>query len=345
MSDKKPTKSVRTSTDDNIQLAHLITTKFGNALTNLGYGRADQIKVDDLVEKNLLVHNVQLGALSVIDGLSGTDLVKSCLQQLLASEVRVNSNEPVLLIQTVNPESSPETVSSLREKTCMVLRDTFNIFPVRVYVARSYAQSSSKISERSGFTVALLNVVNTEIGGPGMIQLLDNSHPCPEWDQSILLAQAWHRTDLVWRYEKTLESDNSVQKTSSDAQATHHPAQSQEMRETAQDDLVQSEPTVPNEVFEDAADDHVPSDDEIVEVSAPVEHPAMAELRAREAGRPQIQHPSWDHIHSSDSLVDIIRRQAAIAEDAEDDGEFVGASVDGSVLPNTKAHDHGFELV
>lgn len=114
--------------------------------------------------------------------------------------LRVNSNEPVLLLNT-SPSSPPWTkphIHRVLSHTLTHLQAAYNIKPVRVYAGsylpipvynsdpdsdslrakgedanHSHNKHEDEMSKR-GFSISLLNVVNSELGGPGMVALLDH---------------------------------------------------------------------------------------------------------------------------------------------------------------------------
>ncbi|KAH8664136.1 Dak1 domain-containing protein [Xylariales sp. PMI_506] len=102
-------------------------------------------------------------------------LVSAMLFQLLDQKDRdraflnVNSNEVVLLVNNLGGVSvlelggiTTEVIKQLQQRS---------ITPVRI-LSGTYMTSLNGL----GFSISLLNVVNTDIGGPSMIQLLD--YPC-----------------------------------------------------------------------------------------------------------------------------------------------------------------------
>lgn len=104
------------------------------------------------------------------------ELVSTMLKQLLSSEdkdrsfLNVNSNEVVLLVNNLGGVSVLE-LGGITAEVAAQLEKTYNIKPVRV-LAGTYMTSLNGL----GFSISLLNVVNTNLGGPSMLQLLDA--PC-----------------------------------------------------------------------------------------------------------------------------------------------------------------------
>ena len=170
----------------------VLVVKIAAAAASLGYAAEDVRKVAGLVRENLgtsagtateEVHNDDL-----------EDRVREALGGLLdrghaadgVPALRVNSNEPVLLVNAWGGYNKPR-VEALVSQTVGQLRRDYGIRPVRVY-AGDYVVGADAAGK--GFSVSVLNVVNTEIGGPSMIQLLDASGGCnakvtkEEWEQS-----------------------------------------------------------------------------------------------------------------------------------------------------------------
>ncbi|KAH8599824.1 dihydroxyacetone kinase [Bisporella sp. PMI_857] len=123
------------------------------------------------VEIGMGIHNEKGSGREKVD-LPG--LVKKLLGQLLDQEdkdrafLKVNSNEVVLLINNLGGVS----VIELGGITAEVVKqlENYNIKPVRI-LAGTYMTSL----DGKGFSISLLNVVNTDIGGPSMVELLDAS--------------------------------------------------------------------------------------------------------------------------------------------------------------------------
>lgn len=103
-------------------------------------------------------------------------LVGKMLAQLLdqgdedRAFLNVNSNEVVLLVNNLGG-LSPLELGGITAEVVQQLDAAWGIKPVRI-LSGTYMTSL----DQPGFSISLLNVVNTNIGGPSMIQLLD--HPC-----------------------------------------------------------------------------------------------------------------------------------------------------------------------
>ena len=113
------------------------------------------------------------------------ELVGKMLAQLLDPEdedrafLSVNSNEVVLLINNLGGVSVLE-MGGITTEVVSQLRDAYGIKPVRI-LSGTYMTSLNGL----GFSISLLNVVNTDIGGPGMLELLDAPSEVPGWSAPI----------------------------------------------------------------------------------------------------------------------------------------------------------------
>ncbi|KAI0540198.1 Dak1 domain-containing protein [Xylaria digitata] len=135
------------------------------------------------------------------------DLVKTMLAQLLDKNdkdrafLKVNSNEVVLLVNNLGGVS----VLELGGITTEVVKQLgqWGITPVRI-LSGTYMTSLNGL----GFSISLLNVVNTEIGGPSMIQLLD--YPCEATGWSAPVSKnTWEAKNTNTR-EDASTSDQSI---------------------------------------------------------------------------------------------------------------------------------------
>lgn len=113
------------------------------------------------------------------------ELVKRMLTQLLDSKdkdrafLNVNSNEVVLMINNLGGVSVLE-LGGITAEVVGQLETSYNIKPVRI-LAGTYMTSLNGL----GFSISLLNVVNTNIGGPSMLQLLDADTEATGWSAPI----------------------------------------------------------------------------------------------------------------------------------------------------------------
>lgn len=135
------------------------------------------------------------------------ELVGKMLSQLLDQNdqdrafLNINSNEVVLLVNNLGGVSVLELGGITTEVVKQLGKQ--NIRPVRI-LSGTYMTSLNGL----GFSISLLNVVNTDIGGPSMIQLLDESAEAPGWAAPISKA-TWEAKNISTR-EWTAVSDQAV---------------------------------------------------------------------------------------------------------------------------------------
>ncbi|KAK5656291.1 hypothetical protein OQA88_4671 [Cercophora sp. LCS_1] len=166
-------------------------------------GEGDGLKEGE-VEIGMGIHN-EAGSSREATGLE--ELVAKMLAQMLdqADEdrafVKVNSNEVVLLLNNLGGVSVLEMGGILAE-VVKQLEGTWNIRPVRI-LSGTYMTSLNGL----GFSISLLNVVNTDIGGPGMIELLDYSCEATGWTAPIAKT-TWEEKNTATRdQDPTIEGD------------------------------------------------------------------------------------------------------------------------------------------
>lgn len=208
----------------------VLVHKISGALAAQGYSLKDVAKVARLTASNLVsvgaslehVHvpgrappkaedPATLGAREVEIGMgihneagSGREeielpqLVTKMLRQLLDQEdkdrafLNVNSNEVVLLVNNLGGVSVLELGGITAEVVTQLQKD-YNIRPVRI-LSGTYMTSLNGL----GFSITLLNVVNTEVGGPSMIQLLD--YPCEATGWSAPISkETWEEKNQATR--------------------------------------------------------------------------------------------------------------------------------------------------
>lgn len=150
---------------------------------------------EDEVELGMGIHNE---AGSGRERVELSELVGKMLGQLLGQEdedrafLNVNSNEVVLLVNNLGG-LSPLELGGITAEVLRQLGDSWGIQPVRI-LSGTYMTSLNQ----PGFSVTLLNVVNTDIGGPGMIELLD--HPCEATGWAAPISkETWEEKNLATR--------------------------------------------------------------------------------------------------------------------------------------------------
>lgn len=189
--------------------------KICSAVAARGYPLEEVVHVGNLVVKNLLSvgsnlpPDLQDGANS---GRSEPDLssrVRQMVSRMLdpnlrdAGFVEVNSNEVVLLISG----HSGLTMLEMGAVTSEVVEqmEYWHIRPVRIYTESVSVLSvlgQEGIRNRD-FAITILNVCNTDIGGPSMIQLLDAPAEAAGWT-AFVKGQSWEVKN-TWLWERNAQ--------------------------------------------------------------------------------------------------------------------------------------------
>ncbi|QUC22691.1 uncharacterized protein UV8b_06932 [Ustilaginoidea virens] len=106
----------------------------------------------------------------------------------------VNSNEVVLLLNNLGGVSALE-MGGITTEVVSQLGSKHGIRPVRV-ICGTFMTSLNGL----GFSISLLNVVNTDIGGPGMVELLDAAAEVTGWSAPIR-KETWEAKNTATRTE------------------------------------------------------------------------------------------------------------------------------------------------
>jgi dihydroxyacetone kinase len=113
----------------------------------------------------------------------------------------VNSNEVVLLVNNLGGVSPLELGGITTEVVSQL--EKWGIQPVRI-LSGTYMTSLNGL----GFSISLLNVVNTDIGGPSMIQLLD--YPCEATGWAAPISKTtWEAKNKATREDKA-QADGDI---------------------------------------------------------------------------------------------------------------------------------------
>ncbi|TAQ90601.1 hypothetical protein B7494_g1052 [Chlorociboria aeruginascens] len=153
------------------------------------------------VEIGMGIHNEPGSERAVVDL---PELVKKMLSQLLDDRdkdrafLRVNSNEVILLINNLGGVSVLE-LSGITAEVVGQLENSYNIKPVRI-LAGTYMTSLNGL----GFSISILNVVNTNLGGPSMLQLLDAPCEAAGWAAPIR-KETWEAKSSETREDSSVE--------------------------------------------------------------------------------------------------------------------------------------------
>ena len=137
---------------------------------------------DEEVEVGMGIHN-EPG--SERHSVNLPDLVANMLKRLLDQNdkdrafLKVNSNEVVLLINNLGGVS-PLEMAGITYEVSEQLFKTYHIKPCRT-LCGTFMTSLNGL----GFSITLLNTVNTNLGGPSMIELLDAPSDAVGWPHAI----------------------------------------------------------------------------------------------------------------------------------------------------------------
>ncbi|KAK4127532.1 dihydroxyacetone kinase [Parathielavia appendiculata] len=152
---------------------------------------------DREVEIGMGIHNEQGSSREEVEL---PELVRKMLAQMLDQSdkdrafVNVNSNEVVLLVNNLGGVSVLEMGGIVTEVVTQ-LEKSYNIRPVRI-LSGIFMTSLNGL----GFSITLLNVVNTGIGSASMIELLD--YPCEAtgWSSPVS-TQTWEEKNTATRQQ------------------------------------------------------------------------------------------------------------------------------------------------
>lgn len=134
------------------------------------------------------------------------ELVKTMLQQMLDVSdkdrhfLNVNSNEVVLLVNNLGGVSVLE-LGGITAEVVSQLDKSYSIKPIRI-LAGTYMTSLNGL----GFSISLLNVVNTNLGGPSMLQLLDAPCEATGWAAPIR-KETWEAKSSHIRDDRTSSAE------------------------------------------------------------------------------------------------------------------------------------------
>ncbi|ERF76007.1 hypothetical protein EPUS_08261 [Endocarpon pusillum Z07020] len=190
----------------------VLTAKIAGALASMGYCFDDVKTVARLVGENVrTVRSMSSSSTGTSTDIALTEeasqkglenLIRDMLVRLLqpnlegTAGIRVNSNEPVLLLNVHAPTTDLQ-IQSLSTRTIAQLYDTYHIKPVRVYAGDYHIRDPDRDGdgrEKNDFSISILNVVNTNIGGPSMIQLLDEPCGADGWRVGVT-KEEWETCD------------------------------------------------------------------------------------------------------------------------------------------------------
>jgi hypothetical protein len=295
---------------------NVVYAKICGALANMGYPYDVVEKVGMLVQKNM-ASGSSIGPVEPV-----TKVCQAVLQSLLdqkvdgSQQVSFNSNEPMLLINT-STALGYHLVGSVLRETLQHLQNEKNIWPVRAYAGPFVPLD---LMPGEVFSVTLLNVVNTDIGGPSMIDLLDHQCNSPIWSfqEAGFHKEVWRDRQFIDRFDtgpvsphagspelEAVQSEQDVDSEDWDASPKSVAAIDDEIDEdipSLEDVPEQREAKIPT----------APPQDSNPAVDA--KHSVWEDVRASYDPRKDasaITHPTWEHTTRGDSLLDLVTSQAA----------------------------------
>ncbi|KAB5575637.1 Dak1 domain-containing protein [Coniochaeta sp. 2T2.1] len=215
----------------------VLVHKIAGALAAQGRSLKEVVKVADLAAKNLVsvgaslehVHvpgrradeaqYLAVGEVEIGMGIHNEpgsskekielpELVSKMLGQMLDKSdkdrafLEVNSNEIVLMVNNLGGVSVLE-MGGITAEVVSQLEKTHGIRPVRI-LSGTYMTALNGL----GFSISLLNVVNTDIGGPSMIELLDAPCEAVGWAAPISKG-SWEAKNTATR-EVKVSNDNEI---------------------------------------------------------------------------------------------------------------------------------------
>ena len=265
--------------------------------------------------------------------------VESLFDHLQTQNVRVNTNEPVLLINSLGGLDGAD-LHEVSDAAASALRDEcYHVRPVRIYAGLF---TSAEEGNR-GFALCFLNVVNTDIGGPGMVSLLDVA----DWQgRGAGRSEKWEGGgwDCVERVEWNVKDagyeevgkEETISETGASENGEWESEPEVELDEGVKDEHVEAKKEEEGKLEDvDAAEAAPKSVDESETVPEPFEAPDEAEfvsdLPADDpwSQRPQlrdIKHPSWEREHDKESLLDMIERQSKRLPDSKPGNAYATAA-------------------
>jgi len=326
--------------------SNLLVNTMAVVLRNMGYDDATLEKVSSRANANTIkATNTPtddfLDDSQTLAHFIDTELLDA--GKLRAKSLYINSNEPVLLLEASRDlKLSAERIWALKDNIVDVVKRR-GIKPVRVYV-RLVEMGESGEQQPPYVGIVLLNVVNTDIGGPSMVQLLDAGFHGREWKEVLVLKEGWNGEELLWRDEdwsglEVKSETASVPPQLKSTEAVNAPVDApidDAAHALADAQIEESLPTrASSSQYKDV--NAVPEDEDEDFEPATIEHPAMKELREREAQRGGVQHPTWSQMEDDPGLLDIITTQSSRPQDTGPVSIIMTQPADSS--------DDGFEVV
>ena len=273
------------------------------------YGADIVLSVATLVKRNTVTRSHTMPTSEESPGVASE--VQRLLEEALNPEslkkrsLQINSNEPVLLVN--NGCLSDVTFGCVVNEVTEQLHSLWNIWPVRIYAGRFLGQC------QHSFSITLLNVVNTDIGGPSMIQLLDAPCTARGW-LAYSRKEVWNSRDLL---EKEVRQPTPLAKAIDLAEEV--PISSSELPDDSSSQDVQAAAvTLPDDAASHRLLGEQSSSSATMKNVAQPEQSNQSSLSSYEdvrasfrADNAPIRHPSFEDSTQAGSLLDLIRSQSA----------------------------------
>ena len=341
----------------------VLVAKICGALSSMKYDASTIHKVGKLVNTNMMtaVHYEGLPFEDIVKrGEAGwiEERAKKVLSSLLDCDrerersVNMNSNEPVLLINSFGGLDDAD-METLADTVNHQLQKQWNIWPVRVYTGAYLELPEHSPFREYGFSISLLNVVNTEIGGPSMVQLLDHDYDSKSYLGQLRRDERHHKGDMKMF---VAVSDRTYEHEAQTSEARRGPAlvtESDASSDGSVDGSVSDDDDGAEAITCETCDE-----DMARVVNTRTEAPLLvaaeedqADSRAQfheraQTSGPSIQHPTWTHASGEEPLLDLIRRQASNAEGSDEDEDDADANSDKSSRSAGEARsEEGFVVV
>jgi hypothetical protein len=293
----------------------LLSTLIAKSLTTLSYPPSSTSAVAALTHRNTQTITLT-GLQPLLHHPSPTYGTSQALAQLFdnlsAKDVRINTNEPVLLVNS--SILSNVHLKEIAAAAANSLRDQYHIRPVRIYAGNFDSASASELgtpkgfsSSAEGYSLSLLNVVNTDIGGPGMIQLMD----MVDWEAAGAI-KVEHWDGSGWNLVREVEYVGEDGKESAEGDGNGNRSESETGGSDKGEWESEDEAEPEEEDKEAEAEAEIGKEDDQVDALPVPDVPASHQEQDTDA-RPQlrsIKHPSWEHSQDKESLLDMISNQA-----------------------------------
>jgi hypothetical protein len=302
-------------------------------------------KVGNLVERNCITYAssqikdfddkvFQEDAPEIVEEMFGALLsTDAAITKPRSRDLKINSNELVLMVNFAFPYNPAKHafINHITDTVVSTIQQKHNLWPVRVYAGIFNALDAHLVFNE--FSITLLNVVNTELGGPSMTQLLDEPCTEDEWVAYAVRRETWNGRDLIHREdlhprtggeddhasECSITSVDDGESAGSVAAEDHVPIEEAEIgpsegalttgRDTVDslaEDLEVAQLVALHAEEVDAGT--TPARELLVEQREP-EEDSRASFAPPERS---IDHPTWERPHDSTSLLDMIRSQASL---------------------------------